>query len=299
MLYILPACASANCDEFWYDMILVHTILIEIINMEDVTRFILNMSEADSPNSRNARGLRWNHLKQRRNCGANWTSFHCSAAWAVRTVHCLAHCPSTWNIGTENQLHWLQPLWWNAEKLLQLASLVTNNNKQWTIILCSQHCSPASAVGSDPTQHTAALQARCQGTVTRRHGPTLNSAICIDIRMTRGRARTRRRGECCILHLLWPGARQLVVCPGARCFLVLIGKIILLTSLGMITRKQEPSLWDRNYVSQFIWFLIVLQRQTQTPGSSPKYKSSNIFDNVTWIFIYFWHNRNNFYACVM
>ena len=145
------------------------------------------MSEADSTNSRNARGLRWNHLKQRRNCGANWTSFHCSAAWAVRTVHCLAHCPSTWNIGTENQLHWLQPLWWNAEKLLQLASLVTNNNKQWAIILCSHHCSPASAVGSDPTQHTAALQARCQGTVTRRHSPTLNSAICIDIRMARDR----------------------------------------------------------------------------------------------------------------
>ena len=103
----------------------------------------------------------------------------------------------------------------------------------------------------------------------------------------RGTERTRQRGECCILHLPWPGARQLVVCPGARCFLVLIGKIILLTSLGMITRKQEqPSLWDRNYVSQFIWFLIVLQRQTQTPGSTTKYKSSNMYNNVNFIFIF-------------
>ena len=255
--------------------------------MEDVTRFILNISEADSPNSRNARGLRWNHLKQRRNCGANWTSFHCSAAWAVRTVHCLAHCPSTWNIGTENQLHWLQPLWWNAEKLLQLASLVTNNNKQWTIILCSHHCSPASAVGSDPPQHTAALQARCQGTVTRRHSPTLNSAICIDIRMARGREDTAERRMLHSVHLRWPGARQLVVCPGASCFLVLIGKIILLTSLGMITRKQElPSLWDPNYVSQFIWFFncIATPNPNARPRSkTPKCKSSYM---LKYLFIY-------------
>ena len=185
--------------------------------MEDVTRFILNISEADSPNSRNARGLRWNHLKQRRNCGANWTSFHCSAAWAVRTVHCLAHCPSTWNIGTENQLHWLQPLWWNAEKLLQLASLVTNNNKQWTIILCSHHCSPASAVGSDPPQHTAALQARCQGTVTRRHGPTLNSAICIDIRMARDREDTAERR---VLHSTFTLTRRSAVSGLPGCSLL-------------------------------------------------------------------------------
>ena len=80
-----------NLDMIWFlDMSIQFWWKWSIWN---VMRFIFNMSWEDSPNSRNARGLRWNHLKQRRNCGANWTSFHCSAAWAVRTVHWLAHCP--------------------------------------------------------------------------------------------------------------------------------------------------------------------------------------------------------------
>ena len=152
---------------------------------------------------------------------------------------------------------------------------------------------------SDPAHcSTAALQARCQDTVTRRHSPTLNSAICIDIRMARGGARTRRRGECCILHSPWPGARQLVVCPAVRCFLVLIGKIILLTSLGMITRKQElPSLWDRNYVSQFIWFFNCIATPTpnETPGPTPNYKSSNMYDHVI---IYLFLTQQKEFLCM-
>ena len=243
-------------------------------NMEDGRRFILKMSEAYSPNSRNARGLRWNHLKQRRNCGANWTSFHCSAAWAVRTVHWLAHCPVR---GTLEQ---------------RISYIDCNLCDEMLRNCCSSHRSSPTTTSSEPSfsvpntafpllqlaairpstlQHcSTALQARCQDTVTRRHGPTLNSAICIDIRMARGGARTRRRGERCILHSPWPGARQLVVCPAVRCFLVLIGKIILLTSLGMITRKQElPSLWDRNYVSQFIWFFncIAMPNPNARPNS--------------------------------